>query len=98
MGPVRFCHATGRADTEMVLVDSPVDLYREAFAGSDEPTLVLGHTHMPFDRLADRRVDADRHAPRVTNGWGGFRSQSRRAGQHSQPCQTQCTLMPPTVR
>jgi predicted phosphodiesterase len=55
LGPVRFCHATGRSDTEMVLVDSPIDLYREAFAGSDEPTVVLGHTHMPFDRLADRR-------------------------------------------
>jgi diadenosine tetraphosphatase ApaH/serine/threonine PP2A family protein phosphatase len=38
-----------------VLVDSPVGLYREAFAGVDEDTVVLGHTHMPFDRLADRR-------------------------------------------
>lgn len=55
LGPVRFCHATTRSDTEMVLVDSPVDDYREAFAGVDEPTVVLGHTHMPFDRLADRR-------------------------------------------
>ena len=25
------------------------------FATTDEPTVVLGHTHMPFDRLADRR-------------------------------------------
>lgn len=55
LGPVRFCHATARSDTEMVLVDSPVDAYREAFAGVEEPTVVLGHTHMPFDRLADRR-------------------------------------------
>lgn len=55
LGPVRFCHATARSDTEMVLVDSSVELYREAFAGSDEATVVLGHTHMPFDRLADRR-------------------------------------------
>ncbi|MDA3628509.1 metallophosphoesterase family protein [Saccharopolyspora oryzae] len=55
LGPVRFCHATMRDDAEMVLVDSSVDLYREAFAGSDEATVVLGHTHMPFDRLADRR-------------------------------------------
>jgi diadenosine tetraphosphatase ApaH/serine/threonine PP2A family protein phosphatase len=39
----------------MVLVDSPIDLYREAFAAGDEPTVVLGHTHMPFDRLADTR-------------------------------------------
>ncbi|WP_163509488.1 metallophosphoesterase family protein [Fodinicola acaciae] len=55
LGKVLFCHATGRSDTEIVLVDSPLERFREAFAGSDEPTVVLGHTHMPFDRLADRR-------------------------------------------
>ncbi|HEY0541658.1 MAG TPA: metallophosphoesterase, partial [Actinoallomurus sp.] len=47
LGPVRFCHATARSDTEFVLVDSPVDRYREAFHGVTEPTVVLGHTHMP---------------------------------------------------
>jgi predicted phosphodiesterase len=55
LGPVRFCHATTRSATEIVLVDSPVERYRDAFAETDEPTVVLGHTHMPFDRLADRR-------------------------------------------
>jgi putative phosphoesterase len=55
LGSVRFCHATTRSDTEIVLVDSPVDRYREAFAAVTESTVVLGHTHMPFDRLADRR-------------------------------------------
>jgi predicted phosphodiesterase len=55
LGPVRFCHATTRSDTEIVLVDSPVDRYRAAFEAATEPTVVLGHTHMPFDRLADRR-------------------------------------------
>lgn len=55
LGPVRFCHATARSDTEFVLVDSPVTRYRDAFADTSEPTVVLGHTHMPFDRLADRR-------------------------------------------
>lgn len=55
LGPVRFCHATTRSDTETVLVDSPIDRYREAFSNTAEPTVVLGHTHMPFDRLADRR-------------------------------------------
>jgi predicted phosphodiesterase len=55
LGPVRFCHATARSDTEIVLVDSPIDRYRDAFAGTAEPVVVLGHTHMPFDRLADRR-------------------------------------------
>jgi putative phosphoesterase len=55
LGAVRFCHATARDDAEFILVDSPLEHYREAFAGTDEPTVVLGHTHMPFDRLADRR-------------------------------------------
>jgi predicted phosphodiesterase len=55
LGDVRFCHATARSDTEIVLVDSPLDRYRDAFADATELTVVLGHTHMPFDRLADRR-------------------------------------------
>ena len=55
LGPVRFCHATTRSDTEIVLVDSPIQRYQDAFTDTAEPTVVLGHTHMPFDRLADRR-------------------------------------------
>jgi putative phosphoesterase len=55
LGAVRFCHATTRSDTEIVLVDSPIERYRDGFADTDEPTVVLGHTHMPFDRLVDRR-------------------------------------------
>jgi len=55
LGPVRFCHATTRSDTEIVLVDSPVSRFSAGFADTTEATLVLGHTHMPFDRLADRR-------------------------------------------
>jgi predicted phosphodiesterase len=55
LGPVLFCHATARDDTEIVLVDSGLDKYRAAFDGTDEPTVVLGHTHMPFDRLAGCR-------------------------------------------
>lgn len=55
LGHVAFCHATARDDNEFVLVDSPVALFRDAFAKLDEPTVVLGHTHMPFDRLADGR-------------------------------------------
>jgi diadenosine tetraphosphatase ApaH/serine/threonine PP2A family protein phosphatase len=54
-GPVRFCHATAVSDTAIVLVDSPITAYRTGFAGVTEPTVLLGHTHMPFDRLADRR-------------------------------------------
>ena len=55
LGPVRFCHATATSDTKIVLVDSALDDYRAGFGGTTEPTVVLGHTHMPFDRLADRR-------------------------------------------
>jgi predicted phosphodiesterase len=55
LGPVRFCHASTRDDTEIVLVDSSIDRYRDAFVDTGEATVVLGHTHMPFDRLADRR-------------------------------------------
>jgi putative phosphoesterase len=55
LGRVLCCHATTRADTEIVLVDSPVDRYRDCFEGVDAPAVVLGHTHMPFDRLVDRR-------------------------------------------
>ncbi len=36
-------------------MDSPIAAYRTGFADVTEPTVVLGHTHMPFDRLADRR-------------------------------------------
>jgi predicted phosphodiesterase len=57
LGPVAFCHATARDDGEYILVDSPIAHYRGAFAGVAEPTVVVGHTHMPFDRLAaGRRV------------------------------------------
>ena len=55
LGPVRFCHATAVSDTAIVLVDSPVAGFRAGFADVTEATVVLGHTHMPFDRLADRR-------------------------------------------
>ncbi len=53
---VLFCHATPRDDTEIVLVDSPLERWAEVFSGVAERTVVLGHTHMPFVRLADRRL------------------------------------------
>lgn len=55
LGAVAFCHGTARDDNEFILVDSPVSHYRAAFAALSERTVVVGHTHMPFDRLADRR-------------------------------------------
>jgi predicted phosphodiesterase len=57
LGRVGICHATPRSDNEMLLVDSGFTQVREAFAGCDATTVVVGHSHMPFDRLfAGRRV------------------------------------------
>lgn len=58
LGRTLFCHATPRDDEEVVLVDSRLDRWAEVFsdlAGSVS-TVVCGHTHMPFVRLADRRL------------------------------------------
>jgi putative phosphoesterase len=56
-GDVLFCHGTPRNDEEVVLVDSRLDLWADVLAelpGGVE-TVVCGHTHMPFVRLAHRR-------------------------------------------
>ncbi len=55
LGSVLFCHATPRRDDEMLLVDSPPARYAAALEGVSADVVVLGHTHMPFDRLFDRR-------------------------------------------
>jgi predicted phosphodiesterase len=58
LGEVLFCHATPRDDEEIVLVDSPIARWNEVLAGVPESvrTVVCGHTHMPFQRLVDRRT------------------------------------------
>jgi predicted phosphodiesterase len=48
-------HGSARDDNEFILVDSPISHYQAAFASAPEPTVDIGHTHMPFDRLADTR-------------------------------------------
>ena len=40
LGHVLFCHGTARSDAEIVVVDSPVERYRDAFGDSEEPTVV----------------------------------------------------------
>jgi putative phosphoesterase len=55
LGEVLFCHATPRDDEEFVLVDSPLDRWAEVLDGAPD-TIVCGHTHMPYVRLADRRT------------------------------------------
>jgi predicted phosphodiesterase len=58
MGAALFCHATPRDDEEIVVVDSRLDRWAEVFADVDASvsTVVCGHTHMPFVRLAHRRL------------------------------------------
>jgi putative phosphoesterase len=56
LGEVLFCHATPRDDEEVVLVDSPLSRWAEVLEGVTAPTVVCGHTHMPFVRLVDRRL------------------------------------------
>lgn len=57
-GPVLFCHATPRDDEEVVLVDSRTERWEEVL--QDVPpevqTIVCGHTHMPYMRLAAGRT------------------------------------------
>lgn len=57
-GPVRFCHATPRNDEEVVLVDSRLERWADVLGDlpADIRTVVCGHTHMPFIRLADGRL------------------------------------------
>ncbi|MFI6423405.1 metallophosphoesterase family protein [Streptomyces sp. NPDC050842] len=58
LGEVLFCHATPRDDEEVVLVDSRLDRWKEVLSGLDADirTVVCGHTHMPFVRLAHGRL------------------------------------------
>jgi putative phosphoesterase len=57
-GRVLFCHGSPRDDEEVLLVDTRMSRWQEAFATvrEDVRTIVCGHTHMPFLRLVDRRV------------------------------------------
>jgi predicted phosphodiesterase len=58
LGSAVFCHATPRDDEEVVLVDSRPARWAEVLEGLDAEVraVVCGHTHMPFARLADRRL------------------------------------------
>jgi putative phosphoesterase len=58
LGSVVFCHATPRDDEEVVLVDSRLGRWAEVLGGIDDSVsaVVCGHTHMPFARLAHRRL------------------------------------------
>ncbi|NJP92683.1 metallophosphoesterase family protein [Nonomuraea sp. FMUSA5-5] len=54
LGTTLFVHATPRSDEEVILVDSSLERWSEVLAGQSAATVVVGNTHMPFVRLADR--------------------------------------------
>lgn len=58
LGEVLFCHATPRDDEEVVLVDSRPARWTEVLAAVPDTvrTIVCGHTHMPYVRLAHGRL------------------------------------------
>jgi putative phosphoesterase len=58
LGKVLFCHAIPRDDEEVVLVDSRLERWQDVYADVDPAveTIVCGHTHMPFVRLAYGRL------------------------------------------
>jgi len=51
LGPVLFCHATPRSETECFTRMTPHDLLAPVSDGVDAAVVVCGHTHMPFDRI-----------------------------------------------
>jgi predicted phosphodiesterase len=52
LGPTLFCHGSPRSDEEILTAISSELRVGKAVAGVAEPTVVCGHTHVQFDRLA----------------------------------------------
>jgi predicted phosphodiesterase len=50
LGAVLFCHATPRGDDDLLTRISPDERWAVAVEGVAEPTVVVGHTHVQFDR------------------------------------------------
>ncbi len=55
---VMFCHGTPRDENEIVLVDTGLERWMEVLSDipSSVTTVVGGHTHMPFSRIARGRL------------------------------------------
>jgi predicted phosphodiesterase len=54
LGPTCFCHATPRDDEEIFSERDSDEIVREMLAGTQENTIVCGHTHMQVDRRVGR--------------------------------------------
>jgi predicted phosphodiesterase len=52
---VLYRHGSPRSVDELVTMLTPVDELREMLDGIEQKTVVLGHTHMQFDRVVDER-------------------------------------------
>jgi predicted phosphodiesterase len=57
---VLFCHATPRRDDEILTRISPQERWDEAFAQTEEPLVIAGHTHQQHDcrAAATRYINA----------------------------------------
>ena len=55
LGDVLFCHGSPRSDEEIVTPLSPAARLLPMLAGVAQQTVVLGHTHVQFDRRAGER-------------------------------------------
>ena len=54
LGAVRFCHGSPRRDDESITSATPDERLAPMLEGVAEPTVVCGHTHRQFDRVAGR--------------------------------------------
>ncbi|HEU5156783.1 MAG TPA: metallophosphoesterase family protein [Streptosporangiaceae bacterium] len=84
-GKVVCCHGTPRDDDEVVLVDTRLERWAEAFTDlpDDVRTVVCGHTHMPFVRLVDRRLVVNPGSIGMPYGSAGGHWALLRAGEVS---------------
>lgn len=55
IGSVRVCHATPRSDTEILTDRTPLAQAAACLEGVPEETVVVGHTHMAYDRRVGPR-------------------------------------------
>jgi predicted phosphodiesterase len=55
LGEVLFCHGSPRSDEEIVTTRSPEGRIAPMLAGVAQATIVLGHTHVQFDRAVGAR-------------------------------------------
>jgi predicted phosphodiesterase len=53
LGPTRFSHGSPRSDTEIVTRITPDERLRPMLDDVPEQVVVIGHTHVQFDRIVD---------------------------------------------